>query len=111
MSEELDIEFKGRYDVLYVPLDFVNNCNLGYAFINFVDAFHIIKFIDIYSGKKWRRTRSDKICQLAYAKFQGKLELIAHYERGAIMNFDSEEKKPKILETPNPLPRIEIPIV
>ena len=111
MSEELDVEFAGKYDVFYLPLDFINKCNLGYAFINFVDPFHIIKFFDMYRGKKWRRTRSEKVGDMAYAKFQGKAELIAHFERSSILNFDSEDKRPKILPTPNPLPLIEIPLV
>ena len=52
-----------------------------------------------------------QICELAYAKFQGKKELIAHFERGTVMHFEAEDKKPLILPTPNPLPKIELPIV
>jgi len=109
--EDINMEFKDKYDLFYLPLDFNNNCNLGFAFINFVDSFHIISFYDYFRGKRWRRFNSEKICELAYAKFQGKNELINHFQKGNMMNFDSEDKKPLILTTPNPLPKISLPIV
>ena len=42
--EEINIYFKHTYDVFYLPIDYVNKCNLGFAFINFVEPFHIILF-------------------------------------------------------------------
>jgi hypothetical protein len=109
--EDIDIKFKGKYDFFYLPLDYYNNCNLGFAFINFVDPLHILNFYYTFRGKKWPRFNSDKICELAYAKFQGKKELIAHFEKGSVMNFESQDKKPIIFDTPNKLPLIEIPNV
>ena len=53
---------------------------------------------------------SEKICELVYAKIQGKKELISHFEKGKVLSFDSEEKRPLILPTPNPLPKIKLPI-
>jgi hypothetical protein len=108
--EDINIEFKDKYDLFYLPLDYFNNANLGFAFINFVDSYHIISFFEMFRGKKWRRFNSEKICELAYAKIQGKKELIAHFEKGSVMNFESEDKKPLILPTPSALPRVDIPI-
>jgi len=107
--EDINVEFAGKYDLIYLPLDYFNNCNLGFAFINFVESYHILSFYDMFRGKKWRRFNSEKICELAFAKFQGKKQLIAHFEKGSVMNFEAEDKKPLILTTPNPLPRIELP--
>ena len=109
LLEELNFYFKDTYDILYLPIDFINNCNLGFAFINFVEPLHIILFYELYRGKKWKKFNSEKICELLYAKYQGKKELIAHFEKGQILSFDSEDKKPIILPTPNPLPKINIP--
>jgi hypothetical protein len=118
MLEEIDKDFKGKYDLFYLPLDYNNNCNLGFAFINFVDPMHIVYFYDMFRGNRWQRFNSDKvrilfkkICELVYAKFQGKKDLIAHFEKGNVLNFDSDEKKPLILNTPDELPIIELPLV
>jgi hypothetical protein len=47
---------------------------------------------------------------LAYAKFQGKKELVKHFEKGSIMHVDSDDKKPVILDIKNP-PKVELPVV
>ena len=108
--EEINGNFKDTYDIFYLPIDYVNKCNLGFAFINFVESFHIIMFYDLYRGKKWKKFNSDKKCELLYAKFQGKNELISHFEKGKVLSFNSEDKRPLILPTPNPLPKINLPL-
>jgi len=107
--EEIDGNFKGTYDIFYLPIDYVNKCNLGFAFINFIEPLHIILFYELYRGKKWRKFNSEKKCELLYAKFQGRKELISHFERGKILFFDSEDKKPLILPVPSFYPTIKFP--
>ena len=108
--DEINGNFKDTYDIFYLPIDYVNKCNLGFAFINFVESFHIILFYELYRGKKWKKFNSDKKCELLYAKFQGKNELISHFEKGKVLSFNSEDKRPLILPTPYPLPKINLPL-
>ena len=107
--DEINVFFKNTYDIFYLPIDYINKCNLGFAFINFVEPFHIILFYELYRGKKWKRFNSEKKCELLYAKYQGRQELISHFEKGKVLLFDSEEKRPLILPVLNPLPKIKLP--
>jgi hypothetical protein len=107
--EEVNKDFKDKYDIFYLPVDFKNNCNLGFAFINFIDPMHIILFYELFRGKKWTKYKSDKICELAYAKVQGRNELIEHFKKGSILSL-SDDKKPIILNATKPLPRISMPL-
>ncbi len=50
-----------------------------------------------------------KICELLYSKFQGKKELINHSEKGKVLSFGSEAKRPLIFPTPNLLTKICFP--
>ena len=108
--KEININFKNKYDLFYLPIDYANKCNLGFAFINFVNSFYIIEFYNLYIGKKWKYFNSEKKCDLLYAKIQGKRDLIKHFEKGKILSLDSEDKKPLILPTPINFPKIKIPI-
>jgi hypothetical protein len=109
--QEITPEFQSKFDVFYLPIDYSNNCNLGFAFINFVNPMHIIQFFDTFRGRKWKKFKSDKICELAYAKFQGRKELINHFEKGSVLNNVTEDKRPLILSTLQLLPKVQLPIV
>jgi hypothetical protein len=101
--------FTDKFDFIYLPLDFVNKCNLGYAFINFVDPMHVIPFYMYIHRKKWPRFNSQKICDLNYANIQGKNNLINHFLKSSIMQMDSQEIRPIVFPTKNPI--IELPMV
>ena len=76
LVNELNLYFKDKYDLIYLPIDIVNCCNLGFGFINFTNNFHILSFYEHYNGKKWIKFNSDKKCELVYAKIQGKDNLM-----------------------------------
>ena len=78
LTKEINQHFYGKFDVIYLPLDIINKTNLGYGFINFIDPIHIIYFYDEFIGKKWNNFNSDKKCNLAYAKIQGKNEILKY---------------------------------
>lgn len=111
LLNEINEKFRGKYDFLYLPLDFDNNCNLGYAFLNFIEPLHILYFFDLFEGVKWKKFKSTKLCHLTYAKFQGKVELCMHLDKSCVMNKLEQEKRPVILTIKEPFPCIDIPIV
>ena len=53
LISEINREFKGKYNFFYLPIDMKNNCNVGYAFINFIDLESLKSFYDYYHGKSW----------------------------------------------------------
>ena len=82
----------GVIDFFYLPIDFKNRCNRGYAFINFVDYRDILPFHRRYYGKHWRTFNSDKICDITYARIQGKAAMLKRFENSALMEKDDEYK-------------------
>lgn len=84
----IDEQHKGTYDFIYLPIDFKNRCNVGYAFINMIDPQQIIPFFQAFNGKKWEKFNSEKVASLAYARIQGKSALIAHFQNSSLMNED-----------------------
>ncbi|KAJ6793428.1 protein MEI2-like 2 isoform X4 [Iris pallida] len=84
----IDESHKGTYDFIYLPIDFKNKCNVGYAFINMTSHSHIVSFYEAFNGKKWEKFNSEKVASLAYARIQGRAALIAHFENSTLMNED-----------------------
>ncbi|KAI5331460.1 PREDICTED: MEI2 [Prunus dulcis] len=84
----IDENHKGTFDFLYLPIDFKNKCNVGYAFINMLSPSHIIPFYEAFNGKKWEKFNSEKVASLAYARIQGKAALVAHFQNSSLMNED-----------------------
>lgn len=70
MLEMIDADFCNAYDFFYLPMDKGNNCNLGYAFINFVDLKHVEPFYKKFNNSTWKKYNSGKICQITYAQIQ-----------------------------------------
>ncbi|XP_022147968.1 protein MEI2-like 5 isoform X2 [Momordica charantia] len=84
----IDENHRGAYDFLYLPIDFKNKCNVGYAFINMVSPSQIIPFYEAFNGKKWEKFNSEKVASLAYARIQGKTALVTHFQNSSLMNED-----------------------
>ncbi|CAA7042846.1 unnamed protein product [Microthlaspi erraticum] len=86
----IDETSRGTYDFLYLPIDFKNKCNVGYAFINMLSPTFIIALYEAFDGKKWEKFNSEKVASLAYARIQGKTALIAHFQNSSLMNEDRQ---------------------
>jgi len=79
----------------YLPMDFKNKCNVGYAFINYIDPQSIIEFYNDFNDKMWPRFNSIKVCVISYARIQGKQNLIEHFRNSSLM-FESPKYRPLI---------------
>lgn len=67
LKSMLDTTSFGNYDFAYLRIDFANNCNVGYAFINFRDAQSIVPFARARQGRRWTMFHSDKVAEISYA--------------------------------------------
>ncbi|CAL0325257.1 unnamed protein product [Lupinus luteus] len=97
----IDEHCRGTYDFLYLPIDFKNKCNVGYAFINMIDPAQIIPLYQAFNGKKWEKFNSEKVASLTYARIQGKTSLIAHFQNSSLMNED-KRCRPILFHTDGP---------
>merc|ERR1719248_13662 len=84
LLEVLDKRFAKQYDYVYLPVDFVNHCNVGYAFINlrtpeararFHRHFHNQKVKDVLPGFNSKKVLK-QCCEVNKAKVQGSKENI-----------------------------------
>ncbi|PIN07199.1 hypothetical protein CDL12_20234 [Handroanthus impetiginosus] len=80
-------EYSLEYDFLYLPMDFRKEDNLGYAFVNFTSAEAALKFKEILQDYRWDTVKTEKglfkskkICEITWAKIQGKEELVKRFQ-------------------------------
>lgn len=105
MMSYIDEYFHDKYDFFYLPIDFKNKCNIGYAFINFMDLESVTSFFTLFNGRKWPKFQSDKICEVRYAKLQGKQQCIDHFENSCLIRQNDESLKPFIRNSPPVFPK------
>lgn len=92
----VDSNYHCSYNFFYLPIDFKNRCNVGYAFINMVSVEHIIPIYYQLHKKKWEKFNSDKVCEITYARIQGLGQLVAHFKNSSLLAED-EKVRPVIL--------------
>ena len=83
LLERINMKHQGQYDYFYLPMDLKTQCNVGYAFINFIHPIYILDFFLEFQSIEWQSTtpdcKSTKISKLAFANIQGKDELVQHH--------------------------------
>jgi len=77
--------YRGQFDFFYLPIDFKNKCNVGYAFINFVQPKYIVPFFEKFNGHTWEKFNSLKVCNITYARIQGKQGMIDHFRNSRLL--------------------------
>lgn len=66
-----------------------------------VKAKRNVQFLQSFNGKKWEKFNSEKVASLAYARIQGKVALIAHFQNSSLMNED-KRCRPILFNTDGP---------
>jgi len=59
------------FDFFYLPWDIENDCNVGYAFINFRDAANAERCARLFTNFQFRHAKSIKPCKVYPAHIQG----------------------------------------
>ncbi|KAJ8540220.1 hypothetical protein K7X08_030139 [Anisodus acutangulus] len=95
-----------EYDFLYLPIDFGSNNNMGYAFVNFTSGRAAFEIREVLKNFKWRGVKtptgiyaSGKICEVTWARIQGKEQLVRHFS-GSNFLCDTDEFLPVVFSPP-----------
>ena len=88
LLQAVDEHLRGGYDFFYLPIDFKNRCNVGYAFVNVVRPELIVPLVRRFDGRRWDRFNSEKVCAITYARIQGKAALVAHFQNSSLLHED-----------------------
>lgn len=59
--QTIEEQFKGTFDFFYLPIDFKNKCNVGYAFINMLQPQFIPPLVARFNNKRWDKFNSEKV--------------------------------------------------
>jgi len=76
-------------DFVYMPIDFRNKCNVGYAFLNFRTASACKRFAAEFhmqnSAEKLPGFKSKKVCEVSEARCQGRQENVRRLQASQVM--------------------------
>jgi len=100
--------FQGLYDFLYLPIDFSRNSNVGYCFVNLINATAASKFQAMLHGFHGWTGSSRKVCEAVWSQLsQGLACHVDRYRNSPVMHGDvPDECRPVLF---NDGQRIEFP--
>ncbi|XP_076955678.1 protein terminal ear1-like [Bidens hawaiensis] len=91
-------QFISAYDYLYLPIDFKNGKNAGFAFVNFTNPEAALMFKEAFDGKPWVMFGSPKkLAEISKAKIQGK-NAIMNYCKSMVFTGRLDEEMPVLFE-------------
>ncbi len=95
LLDHLDtLGYKEGIEFFYLPMDYRNKCNVGYAFISFVDNATARRFMAKFTGYKLPGFNSHKICEVSWARVQGLKANIQHFRNSPVNNVENPEYRP-----------------
>jgi hypothetical protein len=107
----------GKYDFVYVPIDFNRRAGLGYAFVNLISRKDAENARSLLQGFKQWSVQSPKVCEVCWGEpLQGFEAHVERYRSSPVMHKDvPDEFKPAIfqggvrLSFPPPTKRVRPP--
>lgn len=92
--------FKARYDFVYMPMDFRNGVNLGYAFVNLLTHQDALELMSVFEGFSSWFFDNAKVCEVSWAHpHQGYAEHVERYRNSPVMHpCMPEEYKPMVFQ-------------
>jgi hypothetical protein len=102
--------FRGLYNFVYLPIDFSRNSNVGYCFVNLVDATVASKFQTTFQGFQGWTGSSRKVCEAVWTVKlnQGLACHVDRYQNSPVMHADVPDDCRPILFKDGQ--RIEFPV-
>lgn len=90
--------FSGRYDFIYMPMNFRTKASFGYAFVNFVGHKGAQQCFDVFHGYTSWDVPSDKVCDVSWSNMhQGLPAHIDRYRNSPVMHESVEDEyKPAV---------------
>lgn len=89
LVNQLEQEMRGLFDFVYLPIDFKNKCNVGYAFINFRSVEACMSFVSRFNGVEVRKClpglNSRKVTEVTPARVQGFDENVQRLRNSPVM--------------------------
>eukprot|EP00928_Gymnodinium_smaydae_P061180 TRINITY_DN45331_c0_g1_i1.p1 TRINITY_DN45331_c0_g1~~TRINITY_DN45331_c0_g1_i1.p1 ORF type:complete len:429 (+),score=62.64 TRINITY_DN45331_c0_g1_i1:49-1287(+) len=98
--------FANRYDFVYLPMDFRNGVNLGYAFVNLLTHEDAKRLMNRFQGFNSWFLDSAKVCETSWARpIQGLLEHVERYRNSPVMHSSMpDEYKPMVFQNGERVP-------
>jgi len=89
LVKQLEQDMYAQFDFIYLPIDFKNKCNVGYAFINFTTIEACDLFVSRFNGVEVRKClpglNSRKITEVTPARVQGFEDNVARLRNSPVM--------------------------
>ncbi|XP_019176673.1 PREDICTED: protein terminal ear1 homolog [Ipomoea nil] len=97
------------YDFVYLPIDFVNKCNVGYGFVNMTSPEAAWRLYKAFHLQTWEAFNSRKICEVTYARIQG-IEALKEHFKNSRFPCEAEEYMPVVFSPPRDGRTLTVPL-
>ncbi|KAE8665025.1 hypothetical protein F3Y22_tig00112699pilonHSYRG00051 [Hibiscus syriacus] len=87
------------YDFVYLPVDFINKCNVGYGFVNMTSPQATWRLYKAFHHQHWEVFNSRKTCEVTYARVQG-LEALKEHFRNSRFPCEMDNYLPVVFSPP-----------